>query len=226
MEIKNWWNTNKIKVWSFITLNLINLYVILLLLLLAISLFSQSMLKIIIWPSFAAIFMISFKEQLSNLMNRIIGLKIPGGEFQMQHIKSETNEQNFLENIGSVIKSKEEELNKINSDNDQLIQQIAIRDIIIHFERIYNLIFPSQIKFLWKLNDNSSGLSRLEVERYFNILKSSVPLFYNWTWEGYINFLCQENLMVLVNSNFVITEYGNAFIQYILYMNYQKPGDF
>ena len=114
-------------------------------------------------------------------------------------------------------------------EGHQLIQQLAIKDIIIHFERIFNLILPSQVELLWRFKQkNVIGLGILELEEYFNNLKLKVPLvFSNWTWQGYISFLYQENLIAMpVNSNPAITEYGNAFLQYMLSMNYQKFGDF
>src|SRR5262245_9039148 len=221
--------------WNFKSL-LINFYIIILLVLLVCGISDQTILKIVIWPSLITAFMINFKDQLSNLVNRIRGVKITGvEELQMQAIKSEIDPSNIVaiivEQYSHLIIQKESEIEQKKLAEDKLVQEIAVQAILIHFERVFNRILPSQIRLLgifWDFQaKNTAGIGCLELEYYFNNLKSSIPEYSNFTWENYIIFLIQQGLIHKhENGNFVITECGNVFLQYITSMNYQKFGDF
>lgn len=220
------------KVWDFVVINIVNLYVILLLTLLVCGLFSNSTLKIIIWPSLIAVFLVSFKEQLSTLLNRIIGVKLPGGsEFQLQQEPRPTdnNTEDVLKKYMEIIKQKEAEIEEKQNEHEftkeQFIQYIAKQDVIIEFERSFNLIFRTQLILLWKFQENkASGLPISHIEAYFAGVKTAQPdAFPNWSWQNYINFLIQNNLISMnSDGNFIITDYGSAFLEYTLSMNYQK----
>jgi hypothetical protein len=181
------------------------------------------------WPMVTTVLLITFKDHLSHLINRTINAKFPGGiELSIpQETSYETNNpQEAVKKSEEIIKQQKEEIEKQDLTHDQLVMHISRQNIVIDFERIYNLIFKSQIDLLWHFqNTKQVGLNQSTIEKYFQTLQAASPTIYaNWTWQDYINFLITRSLIVMnqENGNFIITDYGSAFLEYLAAMNYKK----
>lgn len=213
-------------------LNFLNIIALLLATFLIFGFFNNSILKIIIWPALIVSFIIEFKEQISNLINREIRGKLPGG-YEFQILQEKTYEsirpEDIVKEYESIIQKQKIVISNKNLTEEELIYQNAAKDIIIDFERIFNLIFGSQIDLLFFLgNVKKIGFQKWEIEHYFSLIKSNTTFsnnFYNnWSWEDYINFLIARGLIIVNpdNGHFIITDYGLKFLSYIESMNYKS----
>ena len=100
-----------------------------------------------------------------------------------------------------------------------LIRHLAGTQIALEFERIYNLIFGSQIKLLKELNvkipdgktevEVFNGIDRV-IQQHFDYLK-------DWTKEQYLNLLYVNNLILKDEDDRIkITVKGVEFVSWIV----------
>lgn len=220
--------------WIHQKLTLLNILSLLLIIFCVYGFRNYALLNIIIWPTLISILIISFKSQISSLIDRINLVKLPGGTeiaiLQEQKYDS-NNPKTLIKKYENIIEEQQTQLHSDKFTQEQLIQLNAIQDIIIDFERIYHLIFKSQITLLLALKQEiKAGIHQPAIENYFQQLKSKWPLIYsNWTWQNYIDFLLTRKLIMRKVDNidfFIITEYGVAFLDYITRMNYQPHLEF
>jgi len=148
----------------------------------------EEILKAITWPHvaflIAVIFLFIFKKPLSNLIARITSIDKEGVKAgpspKTQREKTETtNEavQQLLDKVGNsivineqeeIIKKELEEKGLLNETDGEkiLIKHLAGTQLLLAFEKIYNLIFGSQITLLKKLNGYREGIRDDLVNKY------------------------------------------------------------
>lgn len=210
-----------------LNLNWINIFTGILFLYLIYGAFNIFVLKIIIWPILIIIILLTFKEQIYLILSNspLIKLIIPG------LIGLEVSQEQKLskEIPDDFIKQQESEINKQKTVEDkrsvkELRDQVEALTLIVQFERIFYLLFPSQIELL-KSMDKGRTFDSVGLHSYFEFVKSKTFLFNNWTWKQYISFLESVALISLNNDgSYSITPIGKSFLSYMSAMNYKKIG--
>ena len=188
--------------------------------------------KVLAWPIVVTSFLVYFRKNISELIKGIWKIKYPGGEITTREpnqieVKnvSENNTDKLLDLVGKYHKVRYEGLKKItDQEKMKLEMKLLVKDFELQYEKIYSIIYGSQIRLLESIKSSSTGVSQLYIDQYFLNIKNGYPAqFSTWNSDHYINFLIGSNLLTINSSgNYVITETTNAFIDYINRMGYQK----
>jgi hypothetical protein len=112
------------------------------------------------------------------------------------------------------------EVRKITSLTDRehlLIKTLATYQIGLHFERVYNAIYGSQVALLAHLNARPAGETEGGVKPFFDNAKASFPHVHeNSDYESYLGYL-QASTLVERNAGVVtITLVGREFLKYLV----------
>jgi len=193
-------------------------------------------LKVVIWPIVVIIIAFCFKIEISNLINRIISGELPGFKFNAtskQEKKEESDLKSKLKNVPieeknkleELIQEKEKALTSASQSIDQLKNELVQKEIELDFERIYNIIFASQIDLLNKMVIlGYLGIQNI-IQHFILVQRTFEPTFSNWDITNYLQFLYDQKLIERQDSHTIkITDKGKAFLQYLSIMNYQKNG--
>jgi hypothetical protein len=182
---------------------------------------------------FNCFFLLLFKKQIGNFISRVNSVSKNGINANQSIIDSQNDEKKNLNvdqllSIESSIMLQELEtsinddlLKKgLNTDGNTvkiLIKHLAYTQIELEFEKIYNLIFGSQIYLLKKLNETSSTGKPLQfAEEYFVSVQEKYDLFKDWDTNKYLSFLL-TNLLIIFDNNIVsITIKGNEFLSWLM----------
>ena len=206
--------------------------------------------KILIWPLIASLSLfVFFRKKLANLIDRITIIKGPvgteiraedqnkiQGQTEKIHIKTKGKINKLIKpEIENIRKEYEEKLDKevkekTNKDViiKNLLDQISIKDIQINLEKIYNLIFGSQILLLKILKNNEDVNSQYynsqNVFSYFENTKRTWPALQNWTATLYMTFLINNDLVIynLNEDKYSITPKGRLFLSYLHEQQYNE----
>lgn len=198
--------------------------------------------RVLVWPLLILFVVSYFRKNFAGFLDRLYKAKFPGGvevEAEQQKTSQVPSEEEQTSVEGELAKQKElidtirkEYEGKLERTQkgakklvDDLISEISIRDLQIDFERVYNLIFGSQIAFLENLLVRGSvGSFPQEVLAYFiTVRKVWQPAFNTWTLDQYLNFLLTRHLVELTyQGNYRITYKGKAFLSYITNLRYSK----
>lgn len=88
--------------------------------------------------------------------------------------------------------------------------------IILHFERVYSLIYGSQVRLLQHLNSSFTE-TRESIKFYYDNAAKTYPDFYSkYNYESYMNFLFTQELIVADKENILITWLGRDFLKFIV----------
>lgn len=102
---------------------------------------------------------------------------------------------------------------------DIMVRDSASYRIATEFERIYRIIFGSQMRLLRYLNTNGN-LTDKDVARFFKQEKKKMPdsdiELGPWT-----RFIVSQGLMEYKNNGYKITNKGAAFVAYMALLNYE-----
>ncbi len=146
-------------------------------------------------------------EEMQDIkMNQIIrGLQLFHHD-TITHYRNEVIKATNIENL-------EHDIEKI----DNLIQYSEALLILVLFERIYYLIFGSQILLLQHLNSIFST-PKDEFKFYFDTAAERDPrVFKDFDFDKYLNFLISNNLINEdENGNIVISILGRDFLKFII----------
>ena len=101
---------------------------------------------------------------------------------------------------------------------------IMVRDstnyrIATEFERIYRIIFGSQMRLLRHLNMRKS-MTKSEVAKFFKQEKKKMPDS-DIELEHWVRFLVSQGLMEYKSEGYLITNKGTAFLAYVALLNYE-----
>ncbi|QIN30663.1 hypothetical protein [Legionella longbeachae] len=110
--------------------------------------------------------------------------------------------------------------NKIIND---LKNDLADAFFILRCERVYYIIFGSQIRLLKKLQIAiPAGLNQIEINSYIEDLKKSIKEIGNFDTNQYMFFLLQAGLVLIVEDVYKITEYGVDFLTWLQRSGYSE----
>lgn len=197
-------------------------------------------LRVLIYPSIITWILLYFRKNIAAFIDRVWKLKFPGGELEAEkqlEIQTESNKNESvpdedLEDLfddGDLVQEMKENyektLEETRKSNDEetskLLNEIAIRDLALEFERIYRAIFGSQISLLRHLNIKGLlGESRIFLDNFFKTAKNSWPILQSLTLDSYLNFLISKNLIDTSQGGYRITDKGSAFLSYITNSGY------
>lgn len=118
----------------------------------------------------------------------------------------------------------EKDLKKKLDESPYKKMEIIVRDstnyrIATEFERIYRIIFGSQMRLLRNL-DTCKQLSKKEIMKFFKQEKRKMPDS-DIEFEPWIRFLVSQGLLSYAEDEYKITNKGRAFITYVAAMNYE-----
>jgi len=192
--------------------------------------------KAVIWPVVVLFAIISFKKEVSKLIADIDAGEAYGVKFHRNKQQEDNNKKDLkieLEKVPDdeknqlekVIQEKEENLTKVTQTANQLQKELVSKNIELDFERIYNIIFASQINLLSQMNI-LGYLGNYNIMSHFILIKRATePALNNWELSDYLKFLFVQGLIENKDTHTTgITIKGKAFLQYLAIMNYQKPG--
>lgn len=211
-DTKKCWRETGEKVWSYVHTNItfLNFLAMLLILLLMYGgIFHHDIIKVVIWPTLVTLFVVTFTEDLSGLISRIRKVILPGGT----EINTDQQEKNYqssdpkdvakdiIENYKSIADKLRQQVSEYQISSAELVNRVGSQEMVIHFERIYNVISKDQINFLKFIHAiqavKKSDVSADSVQRYFQELQTDSPLerYLGWNFEPHIGFLKNRHLI-------------------------------
>ena len=199
-----------------------------------------SILDLLKWPLVIIIIVFIFKKSISSLINRIKSIK--GGKYgiETELSKKQLETQNVLEKPKTKMTTIEKGLNLISDDTRKRIQ-IAIKQeteldkvkdesektqlllkysealyVILRFERIYNLIYGSQIKLLTHLNSSIKETTE-SIIFFYNDAVEVNPTLKEYPYKNYLAFLESQGLIIIGKENSIqISIFGRDFLKYMI----------
>lgn len=200
-----------------------------------------------IWPiaviATVIIVILLLKKTIQDLLSRITRLKYGETVAEVSQIRQDINEKKLLvqnqadkpnENIEKTlglfsvptlarVKSLVENESKINEFSDDatkfqaLVKYSQALYLILSFERLYNIIFGSQLSLLSFVNSTDTQ-SKAELEVFYNNAREKYPDFFDtYSYDDYLDFLLsQELLIVNPDASFAITWLGRDFLKYLV----------
>lgn len=194
--------------------------------------------RVVIWPFVVLTTVYLFKKELAKLIADIdfweaYGIKFHRAKLQekkdgkdlKQELKNfPDDEKNKLEKI---IQEKEENLQTTTQTAEQLQKELISKNIELDFERIYNIIFASQINLLNKMVILGYLDIQSVAQHFVYMQRAYEPSFNGWNLSIYLQFLYEQELIKDINNGVAvsITDKGKAFLQYLFIMNYKKYGN-
>lgn len=193
-------------------------------------------LDVLRWPivlsAFLGFFLWRYREHLGRLLDRIQSVKGPLGtglDFEPQHVPDLDEDAEFElfdadeELLEAVREEHCEELGQLQQEHqaqiDYLINQLALRESALEFERIDRAIYGSQFAALRTLNASPAGVARVLIEVHLVAAKqtfSQVAWFQTLTFEAWFDFLHNSGLaQVAPDGSYRITAKGMAYLVYI-----------
>jgi hypothetical protein len=197
------------------------------------------------WPIVILIILYSFKKPITRFLKQI--KKVTYGETTVERQnKSQKEEKSKIDilTIGNDFTYIDETLNKFSettknfslnviesettlseiNDYQQKFERILkysqLLIIVKSAERIYHLIYGSQIRLLQKLNYSSENKDNVKYF-YDNAVKYFPETYKNYPYESYLDFLVKQGLIIYENDDdyISITEKGKDFLRYLIESN-------
>jgi hypothetical protein len=113
---------------------------------------------------------------------------------------------------------------------EQLTRQLAVYQVSYSFERIYRLIFGSQIRLLYYLAaTGSAGAGLGDLVPYYQdnlrLMQAAIPE-YDYQLVPYLGFLESSELIIMQGSRYYLTGPGQGFLKWMAAESVQpwKPG--
>ena len=174
-----------------------------------------------------------FRRQLAGLIDRATridrtGISAEANVESQQNTSPQNREgiESLLAEVGgSRVVTEKENVIRTNIQNrgvmieegelvDVLIKHLALSQIILEFEQIYNTIFGSQIHLLKALNSSlQKGLPAEALNEHFEYFRSYSPAPSDtWTAKLYSNFLINCRLIDIRDNRLYLTDYGLEFL--------------
>ncbi len=213
--------------------------------------FTIELIKASAWPLVVGGSILAFKGKIKSdfksILNKIKLFKIANAEIHMhEQSKPEKPAEAKIQDLehlrpldhSGLGKAFEESLKKAVKKidgNDKkieiLISNLAQQQISNAFEKIYFYIYGTQITILDYLSGVQDGKAVTgSLLPYFNYSKEqSLKINSNATilFEGYMSFLVNGGLVTKeINNDWVITDYGRAFIKYLNGHDFKKDKPF
>jgi len=201
----------------------------------------------IFWPLVTIIIFTSLRKPIANLINNIkkIGYGNAGIETNISSnqkvdssvidILGDGNDESYLDTLMSKFSESTFEHIVESVENDTRISTVEgfqnkyermhkyakLLLLIKNAEKIYDLIYGSQIRLLQRLNHTTTETKDSLKFYYDNAVKTYPTAYEKYTYESYLNFLYSYGLILLEenNENVRITDAGKDFLRYLIEAN-------
>jgi hypothetical protein len=195
-------------------------------------------LSTIFWPLTTLIIFYFLREPIINLINNVKRFSYGSSEFETHPNNSQFEvNSNIANNLGA--EYIDEVLAKFSPAAKTFFQSIIEKDISINevqpiqlkyellykyttllilmkdFDRIYDLIYGSQIKILQRLSASITE-SKIQLKPYYDFASSNnIEWFKNYPFDNYLSFLSSNRLISVDNENstITITDFGKDLNQ-------------
>ena len=179
-------------------------------------------------------FMVFFQKNIRALLDRIKGFKYGSAELQTESPSQKpvdttaSSAEKLMKALDSpALQEAEGFINKALEDADVkegpereklLIRYLAATTLALAFERINSAIWGSQIYILEHLNANRSGALKDDVKTlYYDTAAAKwPPSFTNYSYDAYLGFMKNSNLVLEREGCLLITQFGVEFLQYLV----------
>lgn len=197
--------------------------------------------EVLIWPLIFMIFFLTFKENIRKLIDRVQSVK--GAGFHIETVahreaklaqtrETETSEE-IDETVKPVIKESAERSKQaskaMSKTKKVLAQELSIKDTELDFERVYSLIFGSQLELLQILNTPRDKEMSLELvgEYYVEDVKNKFDVFDTWSLQDYLDFMYKRALIKLddAHNTIALTPKGQDFLKFVEVRGYPTKKD-
>lgn len=204
-----------------------------------------SLAQVLAWPIVVILAIVLFKKELADILPNVEEVGTGGVKIGRGAAKRQANEQQVVTANPaitatptanappvspvivaferSIVASLETMLD--GAKIPALTRALASVRVELAFERVYRLIFGSQIAALKRLLENGPS-NRTEAEGYFDEIKRRYPEFYrDGNFEEWVGFLLRQELVNVDRGTYRITEAGIEFLTYLfnLRLPEQKP---
>lgn len=172
--------------------------------------------KTLIWPLIALIFLFNFRSRIGNFLDRLTNITGPGGfGASAESPRAQTEEPPPDDLVTQAISNLNERVILAEGRATELERKTNELLIQLHFERVYRLIFGSQIGLLQYLEIlGEKGLTKFEIGELYK----NNPISTTYSLENYIGFLLNNQLIQInpVNTTHQITPVGKFFLDYLI----------
>lgn len=192
-------------------------------------------LRVLIWPVLVLFLVFRFRREISEFIDRIYRVKFPGGEVEAETQKDLQESEEEFEDAEEFLAKDEELLDEMQKEyetkyaeleqnSQKLIQELSLKDLQLEFERMYHVIFGSQLRLLDLLSAKPAGVDRQLLASYYAEVQKAHPgSFTNWPLEQYLQFLLTRKLIELgEHGRYRLTEKGSSFLSYLANLKYPK----
>jgi hypothetical protein len=130
--------------------------------------------------------------------------------------------------LGMRVKADIEKVLESKPENEKLPHLVTMAvntSITVMFNRVYYLIFGSQLQLLDSLSGNSAGVGKDVAKReFFDPAAAKQPEFYGKpdAFEQWLKFLTDMELLSATGELIVITQIGKEFLVYLIANNLTK----
>src|SRR5690554_3591935 len=205
------------------------------------------------WPIVAITVLMILKEPLKKLIGNIKKIGYGGAGIETNYAKNQENETTLLERLGdgndesyldnALAKFSEYTLNRadeiieqetqissvegLQNQYDRIYKYSKLLVLIKNFEKMYDSMYGSQIRFLQRLNHTTTE-SKEDLMLYYNNAKETYPNVYrDYSYKAYLNFLYANGLIIDEDGteNISISVIGKDYLRYLLEANLslEKP---
>lgn len=192
--------------------------------------------KVLVWPIAILLIAFTFRINIARLIERMDEWEIPflgkgraHGALAQQHEPIKTDivvANNEGDDFKAIVNAKEKVITALKDGHQELVDKLTRAQIELDFERIYNIIFASQIDLLLKINNFPQVEFTYIIDHYSKAQQAGAPIFNEWSVYQFIQFLINVQLIEYRadTMNVSITQKGKAFLNYLAVMNYKKYG--
>lgn len=195
--------------------------------------------KSISWPIVVLVSVCLLKDKIYQLLPKIDSAKFGNAEIKfvnqdsipssnpinntkIESLNPTPDTTGIRGKLEDIIKNQ---LKKITDDSkkiDILIQNYAHTNLLLYYERIYYIIFGSQIKLLEKLNSTNM----LEISDVLLIYKDAAhkfpEIYSKYHFDSYIKYLKDNGLISVNSKNIHIEELGKSFLLWLTETGHPK----
>jgi hypothetical protein len=205
------------------------------------------------WPLVAITVLMILKDPLKKLIGNIKKIGYGGAGIETNYAKNQENEKTLLERLGdgndesyldnNLVKFSEYTLNRtdeiieqetqistvegLQNKYDRIYKYSKLLVLIKSFEKMYDSMYGSQIRFLQRLNHTTTE-SKEGLKLYYNNAKENYPNIYrDYSYDSYLGFLYANGLIINEegSENISISFIGKDYLRYLLEakLSLEKP---
>lgn len=188
-------------------------------------------LKAVVWPLVVLIFLIYNRKELKSFIGRVNMVKFPFGTFasdedqKLSQQKEDTNDKEVDDIVSRLKGEYESRMNQTEAASNELRNEVESLKMQLDFERVYVIIFGSQLQLLSRLMNGP--FVRKTLDQYYGFVKNMYPVFSSWDLDSYLSFLLRKELVSwdFQTGELKITQKGEVFLNYINKLGYvlNKP---